>query len=130
MKITNRTRKLADLLRQEISSVIQYKIKDPRIGFVSITSVDVAMDLQVAVVYTSVMSELEKEKKDTLNVLKKASGFIRNELFKKIRIKHIPKLVFKLDKSIDYSFQIQALLQEVHQENENNGISPDGEGDN
>ncbi len=90
-------------------------IKDPRIGFVTLTRVDLSDDLKYAKVYFSVMgSESEKEK--SLQGLTNASGFIRTELGRKLKLRRIPELIFKIDHSLDYSIHINKVLSDIDQE--------------
>ena len=107
-----RIAKVDSLLQSEISDIIRREIKDPRIGFVSIISVDVSKDLHVAKVFVSMYGDEESRKK-TLDGLISASGFIHNELRKRLRIKFIPEIVFKIDTSIEYGVHISKVIEEL-----------------
>lgn len=98
--------------------MIQRELKDPRIGFVTVTGVDVTNDLSQAKVYLSVFGD-EEQKKDTLKALDKATGFLRTEIGKRIRLRHTPELIFKIDESIAYGSRIEKLLDEISDEGEN-----------
>lgn len=107
-----RTAKVNSLIKSEISDIISQKIKDPRIGFATIVSVEVSKDLRVAKVFVSIYGD-EEEKKKTMDGLMSASKFIHNELRKRLRIKIIPEIVFKIDTSIEYSIHISKLIEEL-----------------
>ncbi|MCG2721036.1 MAG: 30S ribosome-binding factor RbfA [Thermodesulfovibrionales bacterium] len=106
-----RSQRVSDLLREEIADIIMYKLKDPRIGFITVTGVDVTSDLKMATVYVSVLKE--EEKKPTLEILQTAKSFVRSELSKRLRMKFIPTVDFKLDSSIEYGDKIDKLLKEI-----------------
>ncbi len=107
-----RIAKVDSLLQSEISDIIKREIKDPRIGFVSITKVEVSKDLHVAKVFISLYGD-EKSKQKTLDGLISAAGFIHNELKKRLRIKFIPEIVFKIDTSIEYGVHISKVIEEL-----------------
>ncbi|WP_019850973.1 30S ribosome-binding factor RbfA, partial [Desulfitobacterium sp. PCE1] len=94
----HRSNRLAETLKQEISQLIREELKDPRIGFVTVTSVEVADDLGSAKVYISVLGD-SQQAKDSLDALKKAAGFVRSEIGKRVRLRHAPEIVFKYDTS-------------------------------
>lgn len=108
----HRADRLAENLKEEISQMIRLDLKDPRIGFVTVTSVDVADDLGHAKVYISVLGS-EQEGKDSLAALNRAAGFVRSEIGKRIRLRHVPEIVFKYDPSIEHGAHIAKLLREV-----------------
>jgi ribosome-binding factor A len=104
--------RVGDLLRHEISQILFRDIKDPRIGFVTITGVEVSDDLKEARVYYSVVGT-EEEKKATEKGLRSSVNYIRNELRKVLDLKHIPNLTFRFDASIEYGDRIERLLKEI-----------------
>ena len=108
----HRSNRLAETLKEEISQLIRVELKDPRIGFVTLTSVDVADDLSHAKVYISVLGT-EEETKTTLDTLNGASGYVRSEIGKRIRLRHVPSIVFKHDPSIQQGAHIVKLLHDV-----------------
>ena len=114
-----RSQRVRDLLREEIADIIIHKLKDPRIGFVTVTGVDITDDLKIAVAYISVLKE--EEKKPTLEILNAAKSFIRSELAKRVRMKTIPSLEFRLDTSIEYGSRIDELLDEIRRKDEGAG---------
>ncbi|MFI5358734.1 MAG: 30S ribosome-binding factor RbfA [Halanaerobiales bacterium] len=115
-----RAERLAELIKQEISDIIFREVKDPRIGFLSITDVEVSGDLRNANIYVSVYGT-EEERKSTLEGLEKAKGFIRKLLGERITVYHTPELSFHYDQSIEYGAYINKLLDKVKEEDENKG---------
>jgi len=107
-----RSERVGDLLREVIADIFMHKIKDPRIGFVTVTGVEVSDDLHRAKVFLSIYKEEERE--EMLKVIEMAKGFIRRELGKRISLRFIPELFFKLDKSIEYGTRIDRILEEIH----------------
>jgi ribosome-binding factor A len=109
----SRNERIAEEIKRVISQIISNDLKDPRIsGLISVTKVDVTKDLRHATIFISLYGD--KSKKDTtFEVINKAKGFIRRELASKIRIKYIPEISFKMDKSIEYAIHINKLLEEV-----------------
>ncbi|MBI4690745.1 MAG: 30S ribosome-binding factor RbfA [Nitrospirae bacterium] len=110
-----RSRRVGDLIREEVADIIMNKLKDPRVGFITVTGADVTEDLKLAKVYVSILKEEEKEA--TLEILNSAKGFIRAELAKRMRMKFIPALTFRVDESLAYGNRIEKLLKEIKQEN-------------
>ncbi|MDQ1233705.1 ribosome-binding factor A [Paenibacillus sp. SORGH_AS306] len=104
--------------KKELSLLIQSEMKDPRIGFVTVTGVDVTNDLSQAEVYLSVMGD-EEQKANSLKGIEKATGFLRSELGKRIRLRHTPELIFKIDESIAYGSRIEELLGEIKKDETN-----------
>ena len=107
-----RVEKLQELMKQEVSQMILRELKDPRIGFVTVTQVEVTGDLREAKIYVSIMGN-EQQVKDSWQGLQSALGFIRREIGKRIRLRFTPEISFALDKSLDYSAHIQELLQKI-----------------
>jgi ribosome-binding factor A len=109
---SSRQQRVGDLLRAEISEILRMKMRDPRVGFVTVTGVVVSRDLRHASVFVSVLGE-EKEGPVVLAVLKNASGFVRSELGHRVELKHIPELRFKIDKSAEYGVRISSVLRKI-----------------
>ncbi|MEL1134001.1 30S ribosome-binding factor RbfA [Desulfitobacterium sp. THU1] len=121
----HRSSRLAETLKHEISQLIREDLKDPRIGFVTVTSVDVADDLGSAKVYVSVLGDSHAAK-DSMDALKSAAGFVRSEIGKRVRLRYAPEIVFKYDTSIEHGAHIAQLLRGVkHEEPANEGESND-----
>jgi ribosome-binding factor A len=98
-------------MREEIADILMHKTKDPRIGFVTVTGVDLSDDLRHAKVFLSIYKDEEKE--TTLKAIEVAKGFIRRELGKRMRLRFLPELIFRLDKSIEYGNKIDRILKEI-----------------
>src|SRR5438477_7754217 len=116
MKMASRRQiQVADAVQQHISYLLQRELKDPRIGFTTITAVEMSADLRYARVFVSVMGTLE-EQKATMDALASAKGFIRRELAARLDLRFAPDLQFKLDTSAEYSDRISRLLNELKNE--------------
>ncbi len=108
-----RSQRLNILLREEIASIIMSRVKDPRLGFVTVTDVELSDDLKIARVFVSVLDPREREV--TIEVLDHARGIIRSELSKKVRMKVVPTLEFMIDKSIESGDRIDSLLKRIRE---------------
>lgn len=122
----HRANRLGETLKEEISQMIREDLKDPRIGFVTVTSVEVADDLGHAKVFVSVLGD-PQQGQDSLAALNRAAGFVRSEIGKRIRLRHTPDIVFKYDSSIEHGAHIAELLREVHTEKIENEDDSHGE---
>ncbi|MBF0708457.1 30S ribosome-binding factor RbfA [Bacillus hwajinpoensis] len=112
-----RANRVGEQMKKELGDIISRKIKDPRVGFVTVTAVEVTNDLQQATVFITVLGDEEK-KEATLNGLAKATGFIRSEIGKRIRLRKTPEIYFEFDESIDYGNKIERLLADLNQADE------------
>lgn len=110
-----RSDKISDLLRKEISLIINKETKDPRLQKLNITAVKVSDDIGIATVfYTLIGESIEKEKSSIDNkVLKKFSGMVRSKLSKTMQIRRVPIIQFRFDESIEYSDNIENLLKNI-----------------
>jgi ribosome-binding factor A len=115
MPNTHRQEKLGELIAAEISELIRTRLKDPRVGFASITHVEVSGDLRHAKVFVSVMGSAE-EQAETMKGLKHATSFLRRELASRLVLRFMPELTFKLDTSIAEGARILDLIQQVEKE--------------
>ncbi len=111
-----RSDRVGDLIREEVADLIMYRLKDPRIGFVTVTGVEMTADLKLARVFVSIMKEEDREL--TLEILNSSRNFIRANLSKRLRMKFIPANEFRLDTSIEYGFKIDKLLKEIKDKDE------------
>lgn len=111
----HRQEKLGELIAAETSDLLRTRMKDPRIGFASITHVEVSGDLRHAKIFVSVMGS-EEEQKETMKALKHATGFLRHELASRLVLRYMPELVFKLDTSIVQGARILELINKIEQE--------------
>jgi len=112
-----RANRVGEQMKKELSDIIGRKIKDPRIGFVTVTDVLVTGDLQQAKVFISVLGD-EEQRENTLKGLAKAKGFIRTEIGHRIRLRKTPEIIFEFDESIDYGNRIETILHQIHQDDE------------
>jgi len=122
---THRAHRLAEEIKREIAQILQEEIKDPGIGFASITQVEVSNDLRHAKIHVSVLGA-EEERQKTLAALQRASGFIRSEISRRIRLRYAPELSFKMDSSIEHGARIAALLNKVRKEEAEGTKGEDG----
>ncbi len=108
-----RVEKVQEEIRHEVSQILMREVKDPRVGFVTVTGAKVSSDLSCAKVFVSVLGDEEKTA-EALKALKNCTGFVRRELAHRIRMKFIPEISFCLDTTIEYSAHIQKLLNEIN----------------
>jgi len=109
---TPRIARLRELFKEETSAILQRQMKDPRIGFVSVTDVELSADLRHAKIFVSIFGDAEAKAR-TMQGLASAQGFVRTELARRIRLRHIPAVVFKMDESIERGARVDALLRQV-----------------
>lgn len=109
--MSRRQIRVAELLREEVAEILQ-KMKDPRVGFASITRVEVSPDLRHARVMVSVLGDPEARER-TLEALESARGYIRATLAERLHLRFVPEVVFSLDRSIEHGARIQELLREI-----------------
>jgi ribosome-binding factor A len=111
--VSRRTQQVGELLREEVDDIIRREVKDPRIGFFSVTRVDVPPDLRTARVFVSVLGS-DEERTATLAALRSAAGFIRHHLKPRLRMRQIPDLEFRDDRSMEHAEQIGHVLREIN----------------
>ena len=123
--MSKRTERVADLIRRELADVLMNKMRDPRLGFVSITDVEVSGDLTHATVYLSSLDGVEG-REQVVRVLSRAVPFLRHELAPRLGLREVPTLRFLYDESIERGARIEDLLRKIK-----DGVPPadDGEGD-
>lgn len=107
-----RTDRVRAQIKQEVSDIIQKELRDPRIGFVTITDAEVTVDLRHATVFFSVYGD-EAETAQTTEALNRAAGFIRLELGKRVRIKYVPEITFRFDPTVQRAARIEELLDQI-----------------
>ena len=119
-KNNNRIGRIDEEYKKVLSQIIGYELKNPNVtGLISVTKVKVTPDLKYAKVYVSIMNS--KNIKETMEGLKKSSGFIRTELAKRVNLRNTPELTFEIDDSIEYGAKIDSILKEIMPEkNEEN----------
>jgi ribosome-binding factor A len=111
----SRPERIGDQIRAELSELIAREVKDPGIGFITITYVKVSADLQVARAYYTSLGDAEAQK-NTAKALERAKPFLRRQLASRIRLRRAPELAFQYDESIGRQERIESLLEEIRQQ--------------
>jgi len=109
-----RSQRVSHQLKKEVSDIISRRVKNPHIGFFTITDVEVTSDLKNAKIFISIL--MEEERVPTMEALTASASFIRNELSRRLRMKTIPQLTFHLDTSAEYGNKIERLFKKLHEE--------------
>jgi ribosome-binding factor A len=113
--IPDRTKRVNEACKEALAEILQEKIKDPRVGFVTITRVEVTPDLHQAKVWLSVLGS-DEEVETAMRVLEKAKGFMRKELGMRVRMRYTPELKIILDHGPEISERLQSILHELEEE--------------
>ena len=111
---SHRTERVADLIRQELAQLLEREVKDPRVGFVTVTGVEVTRDLRTARVAVTILGD-EKKKKASLTGLAAAQGFLRHELAQRLGMRYTPALEFHIDESLESEQRIEELLRQIRE---------------
>jgi ribosome-binding factor A len=106
-------------MKKEISRILQEDLKDPRVGFVTVTRIDLTGDLRHAKVYFSIFGDEAKQKTGEEGI-KSAAGFIRKLIGERLKLKYVPELSFRVDKSIEYSIGLEETFERMHNESKDN----------
>ncbi len=121
----HKAERLGEEIRKITSELLIRELKDPRLneGMVSVTAVDVTSDGSFATVYLTLfqMSEhadIEEKKQDVLEAMQQSKGIIKREIGKRVKVRHIPEMIFKMDNSLDYGRHIEKLIDKVHKDEE------------
>ncbi|HEV7498578.1 MAG TPA: 30S ribosome-binding factor RbfA [Vicinamibacteria bacterium] len=110
--MTRRADRLGEEIREEVAQMITAELKDPRIGFVTVTRVALGPDLRLARIFVGVLGT-EKQRQTSLTGLKQASGFLRRALGQRLRLRHTPELLFQYDEGLQASDRVAKLLDEI-----------------
>ena len=113
--MSRRTEQIAETIKEDVSVLIQRELKDPRLGFVTVTRVEVSPDLKYAKIFFSVLGDADA-KTESLKVLKRASSYLRRELSHKLSVRYTPELHFHFDEAMEHGDKIQRLLMQLEQE--------------
>lgn len=116
-----RAEKVAEAIHEIISALLIKGVKDPRIGFTTITGVKLSDDLHLATVFFSVVGD-QTEKKAAEKGLNSAKGYLRKEVGRNLRMRYVPDLIFRYDASLDYGQHIDELLDEIISTEHNDDI--------
>ncbi len=114
-----RAERMALQIQRDVSDIIRSEVKDPRIGFLTVTGVDISNDLTHAKIFVSILGDPD-QRRESFAVLERTKGFIRSEIGRRIRLRQTPEIVFKLDETAAYSERIGRVL---------NGLGVSGAGD-
>lgn len=112
MKRFHRSDRVSEEIMKEVSAIIRNDMKDPRLGFVSVTRVALSRDLKHATVFFSVFGS-EDEKEKTHRALTSGAGFVRSLLAKRLQLRYTPEVIFRLDNSIERGIRISSILKGV-----------------
>lgn len=115
MKTYKRVERVKHLLQQEISRILQLEVKDPRVKFVTVTDVKLTPDLRDAKVLVSTLSGID-EREEVFKGLKRATGYVRGELGRRLKLRYTPSIEFIFDDSYDRQERIFSLLEDIHKE--------------
>jgi ribosome-binding factor A len=118
----HRQEKLGEQIASEVSDLLRTRVKDPRVGFASITHVEVSGDLRHAKIFVSVMGD-DAEKRHTMEALQHATSFLRRELASRLTVRFMPEILFKLDNSIEQGSRILGLIREMENEGKATQVS-------
>jgi ribosome-binding factor A len=124
--MSQRTERIDELLRQEITEILSREVADPRIGFVTVTDVETAPDLRHARIWVSIIGG-QAERDETLAALGRAMGFVRRELGTRLRLKRIPELHIRLDDTAERGTRVLQLLHELEEGRLPEDVPPSGE---
>ena len=109
-----RLQRVADQVQRELATLIQREVKDPRLGMVTVSGVEVSRDLGYADVHVTLLGEDTPEQiKENLKVLKQAAGFLRSQIAKRIKLRHVPELRFHYDESVVRGQRLSSLIQDA-----------------
>lgn len=109
----SRNERVAELIKREVCSILREGVSDPRIGFVSITDVDVSPDLKNAKIFFSVLGD-ENARKNSLEGLKSATSYIRGELGHLLALRFVPEITFAYDKSIERGSRVLSIINRLN----------------
>lgn len=107
--------KMNGIVQRELTQIIQMEVKDPKIGFCTITAVDITQDLSIAKIYVTFLGK-NYDTRDGLEALNRSKGFMRSILAKRLTIRRVPELHFLLDTSLEYGNKIETIIKEIHKE--------------
>jgi len=110
--VSRRSERLAAEIRDALSLLISRSLKDPRLGFVTVTRVELSADLRYAKVLVSVLGS-EEQRRDSLKALRSAAGFLRREIGQRIRMRRVPELDVRHDAGLDATQRVAELLREI-----------------
>lgn len=113
----SRADKVAEEIKREVGKIVQQELRDPRLGFTTITHVELTPDLRFARIFFSVYGD-QKQWEDTQAALEHAAGFIRRILGESLGLRYVPEILFKTDHSSEYSIMIEERLVDINRDKE------------
>lgn len=113
----SRSQRVAEAIKRRMGEIIIRRIKDPRVGLISVTKVEVSADLRQASIYISIYGD-EESKIQTIEGLENAKGFIRQEIGRGMKLRYLPQISFRIDGSIEESFRLKEILDSLTKEQE------------
>jgi ribosome-binding factor A len=122
----SRPQRIADQIRAEIGTLLARGLKDPGIGFVTVTAVRVTADLQLARVFYTTLGD-DRARRETARALARALPFLRRQVAQRLRLRRAPELVFQYDETIEKQDRVEQLLREIRDEADRAGRSTDDE---
>ncbi|MCI8272398.1 MAG: 30S ribosome-binding factor RbfA [Erysipelotrichaceae bacterium] len=111
--MTLKADRISGIIQKEVSEIIQFSLKDPKVGFITITDVRVTNDLSIAKIYVSFLGQ-DARKEAGMKALERSKGFIRSELAKRMSIRKVPSLVFLADDSLEKGNKIEKIIADIH----------------
>ncbi len=128
MREFKRTDRVGDQLQKELAVLIQREVKDPRLGMVTVSGVEVSRDLGYADVHVTLLGEEDPERiRENLKVLKQAAGFLRSQVARRIKLRHVPELRFHYDESVVRGQRLSSLIDEAVSRDRARNEAEDGE---
>ncbi len=112
---SHRADRLADQIREDVADLVNRQLCDPRIGFTTVTRVELSADFQFARVFVSVLGD-ESARQQTLEGLARATGYVRHEIGRRLRLRRVPEVAFVLDRSPEEALRLEQLIEKLHEE--------------
>lgn len=114
--MSRRTERVAALIQTVLGEFVQKKLKDPGLGFITFTAVDITPDLKLARVFYTVLGK-EKEREESQRALERAAGFLQHEIAVELKLRFTPKLTFHFDETLEEGIRIERIIEKLHTEN-------------
>ncbi len=116
----DRLRRLGEVFKERLSELVRTEVSDPRLGFITITDVVVSPDLSHAEVYVSVMGD-PGEQTMSLEILTRTAGHLRGMMGTGLRLRRIPELDFRLDRTVEEGMRVESVIRRIHEDQEKDG---------
>lgn len=114
----SRLRRVEDMLQREVALMIQQEMKDPRVGMITVTGVEVTTELEMATIFVTLLGGDEADAKEPVKVLNTAAGYMRRQIARRLSMRHVPELRFKYDISIEKGNRLASLISEARASDE------------